>query len=75
MNKVGKSKDPLEVIGCAKGYSKEDLIKELPRHSKFTPNLIKQVKNLPEVMLRNSGTPVAKKIVRMMRYISVESYR
>jgi len=75
MNKAGKSKDPLEVLGCAKGYSKEYLIQELPRHSKFTPILIKQVKNLPEVMLRNSGTPLAKKIVRMMREISGEAYR
>lgn len=75
MNKAGNSRDPLEVVGCAKGYSKEVLIQNLPRHSKFTPNLIKQVKNLPEVMLRNSGTPTAKKIVRMMRDISGEAYR
>lgn len=75
MNQKRNSKDPLEVVGCAKGYSKEELIENLPRHSKFTPNLIKQVNNLPEVMLRNSGTPIAKKIVRMMRDISGEAYR
>ena len=75
MNKARNSKDPLEVVGCAKGYSKEELLKNLPRHSKFTPNLIKHVKNLPEVMLRNSGSPMAKKIVRMMREISGEAYR
>lgn len=75
MNKSRNSKDPLEVVGCAKGYSKEALIHDLPRHSKFTPNLLKQVKELPEVMLRNSGSPLAKKIVRMMRDISGEAYR
>jgi hypothetical protein len=75
MNKVNNRKDPLEVVGCARGYSKEELINNLSRHAKFTPNLIKQVQNLPEVMLKNSGTPTAKKIVRMMRDISGEAYR
>jgi len=75
VKKKGKPKDPLEVIGCSRGYSKEELINNLSRHANFTPNLIKQVKDLPEVMLRNSGTPTAKKIVRMMRDISGEAYR
>ena len=75
MNKKNNSKDPLEVVGCARGYSKEELINNLSRHANFTPHLIKQIRELPEVMLRNSGTPTAKKIVRMMRDISGEAYR
>jgi len=75
MNNLKSCKDPLEVVGCARGYSKEELINNLSRHAKFTPNLIKQVRDIPEVMLRNSGTPTAKRIVRMMRDISGEAYR
>jgi hypothetical protein len=67
--------DPLEVIGRAKGYSRNELIMNLPRHIKFTPNLIHEIENLPEVFLRNSGSPMAKKLIRMMREISLETYR
>ncbi len=75
MNKINNRKDPLEVVGCARGYSKEELINNLSRHANYTPNLIKQVRSLPEVMLRNSGNTTAKKIVRMMRDISGEAYK
>lgn len=68
-------KDPLEVIGRAKGYSHEELIKNLPLHEDFYPDLLKQVKRIPEVVFRNSGTLYAKKINRMMREISAEAYR
>ena len=68
-------KDPLEVVGCAKGYSHEELIKNLPRHCKSTPVLIRQIGKIPEVVLRNSGTLVAKKINKMMREVNTEAYR
>lgn len=75
MRKLIKEKDPLEVVGCAKGHSHEELIHNLPRHCKFTPDLIQQIKKIPEVVLRNSGTTLAKKINRMMREVSTEAYR
>jgi hypothetical protein len=68
-------KDPMEVIGRAKGYSHEELLKDLPRHSNFNSNLISQIKRIPEVVFRNSGTAYAKKINRMMREIGMETYR
>jgi hypothetical protein len=67
--------DPLEVVGCAKGYSHEELIKNLPRHYKSTSVLIKQLKKIPEVVLRNSGTLLAKKVNKMMREVNTEAYR
>jgi len=70
-----KKRDPLVVMGCAKGYTKEELLSNLPRHNKFSPLLIKQIKLIPEVIFRNSGTPIAKKINRMMREVSTEAYR
>ncbi len=75
MKKSGNCQDPLKVIGRAKGYSRNELIMNLPRHAKFTPNLIEQIEKLPEVHLRNSGSPMAKKLIRMMREISTETYR
>jgi len=70
-----KKKDPLEVVGCAKGYSHEDLMNNLHRHSKYSPEIERQILRIPEVILRNSGTEMAKKINRMMREISTEAYR
>jgi hypothetical protein len=70
-----EDKDPLEVVGCAKGHSHKELIQNLPRHCNFYPALIQQINKIPEVVLRNSGTPIAKKINRMMREISKETYR
>lgn len=75
MKKSASCQDPLKVIGRAKGYSRDELIMNLPRHAKFTPNLIEQIKKLPEVYLRNSGSPMAKKLIRMMREVSLETYR
>ena len=75
MNKEENCQDPLKVVGCAKGYSRRELINCLPRHAKFTPNLLQQIKKLPEVLLRNSGSSMAKKFIRMMREISKEAYR
>jgi hypothetical protein len=67
--------DPLEVVGCAKGYTHEELINNLPRHFNCSKTLIQQVKNIPEVVLRNSGTLFARKVNRMMREVYTESYR
>ena len=68
-------KDPLEVIGRARGYSHEELILNLPRHKNFYPDLLRQVKRTPEVIFRNSGSLFAKRINQMMRDISTEAYR
>ena len=62
MKKISNSRDPLEVIGRAKGYSREELVLNLPRHSNYSPALMQRIKKLPEVILRNSGTPLAKKL-------------
>ena len=75
MNKKKHCHDPLEVVGCAKGYSRRELISKLPRHSKFSPYVIQQIEKLPEVLLRNSGSPMAKKFIRMMREVNTEVYR
>ena len=68
-------KDPMEVIGRAKGFSHEEIIQNLSRHNNFNPYLISQIKKIPEVIFRNSGSPFAKKINRMMREIGTEAYR
>jgi len=68
-------KDPLEVLGCAKGHSREELVKNLKRHARFTSKLIQQINEIPDVVLRNLGTPQARKINRMMREVFSEAYR
>ena len=68
-------KDPMEVIGCAKGYTRKEIMDSLPRHANFYPNLLKQVNKVPDVVFRNSGSLFAKKINRMMREITTEAYR
>lgn len=73
--KEKKFKDPLEVMGCAKGYSREELVKNLKRHARFTSKLIRQINEIPDVVLRNLGTPPARKINRMMREVFTEAYR
>lgn len=75
MKKEINEKDPLQVVGCAKGHSHEELIHNLPRHYNYTPNLIQQIKRIPEVILRNSGTLIAKRVNRMMREVTTEAYR
>jgi len=75
MRKEINEKDPLQVVGCAKGHSHEEIIHNLPRHYNYTPNLIQQIKRIPEVILRNSGTLIAKKVNRMMREVTTEAYR
>ena len=68
-------KDPMEVIGRAKGFSHEEIIQNLSRHNNFSPYFISQIKKIPEVVFRNSGSSFAKKINRMMREIGTEAYR
>ncbi len=75
MNKKNHCRDPLKVIGRAKGFSRRELISKLPRHRKFSSNFIQQIEKLPEVLLRNSGSPLAKKFIRMMREVNTELYR
>jgi len=67
--------DPLQVNGRSRGYSKKELLEYLPRHSSFTPSLIREVNKLPDVVLRNMGTPVARRIIKMVKEISLETYR
>ncbi|MHA2180829.1 MAG: DUF4130 domain-containing protein [Promethearchaeota archaeon] len=75
MTQKDNKQDPLEVVGCAKGYSHAELIENLPRHRKSNPTLIRQIRKIPEVILRNSGTIMAKKINKMMREVNGEAYR
>ncbi len=75
MRKIRNDQDPLEVVGCAKGYSHEELIANLPRHCRSSPVLIQQINKIPEVVLRNSGTLLAKKVKKMMREVYTEAYR
>ena len=65
------NQDPLKVLGRSRGYSKKELLNFLPHHNKFTPNLIKKVEELSEVVLRNLGTPLARKVVKMVKEISL----
>jgi hypothetical protein len=69
------SKDPLQVVGRSKGYSKKELIEYLPRHRNFTPSLFREINKLPDVVLRNMGTPIVRRIIKMVKEISLEAYR
>lgn len=72
---MSERKDPLEVIGRARGYSREELIKNLKRHALFTQSIISQIKKTPNFVLRNLGTQEARKLNRMMREVFNEAYR
>ncbi|MHA1148627.1 MAG: DUF4130 domain-containing protein [Promethearchaeota archaeon] len=69
------NRDPLQVLGRARGYSKKEILQYIHRHCQFTPNLIKEIDKLPDVVLRNMGTPLARKIIKMVKEISLETYR
>ena len=69
------SQDPLTVLGRAKGYSKQEIIQTLPRHSQFNPQILQKIKEAPDVVFRNLGKLFARKIIKMMREISREAYR
>ncbi len=68
-------KDPLQVIGRSRGYSKKELNQYLRRHNKFSPNIIRELKKVSDVVLRNMGTPFARKVNKMAKEISLEAYR
>ena len=46
MRKMEIKKDPLEVIGCSKGYTHEELKKNLHRHSKYSPEIKRRVRGV-----------------------------
>jgi hypothetical protein len=69
------NQDPLEIVGCAKGYSKDEIFLNLKRHSNFSQMILHQANKLPEAILRNQGTTEAKKINKMMKEIFMEAYR
>lgn len=75
MNKRNSCKDPLEILGCAKGYSRDELIKNIIRHKEFTPHLIEKINSLSNVVLRNQGTTMAKKLTKMAKEVLREAYR
>ncbi|MFX1237898.1 MAG: DUF4130 domain-containing protein [Promethearchaeota archaeon] len=75
MKKIKECSDPLKVVGRARGYSKKEIIRYIPRHANFSPYLLKQLKDISDVELRNLGTLEAKKFVKMMREVSKEAYR
>ena len=68
-------KDPLQVIGRSRGYSKKELNQYLRRHNKFSPNIIRELKKVSDEVLRNMGTPFARKVNKMAKEISLEAYR
>lgn len=67
--------DVLPISGRSKGFSQEEVIEHLPRHEDCTPHLIEQIKKIPDVKLRNFGTKMAKKAVKMIREVFREVYR
>ena len=57
------------------GFSKEEMLTNLPRHSQCNPNLLFKVKNTSESILKNNGSEFARKINRMLHEISRELER
>ncbi len=54
------------------GYSKTDILKLIPRHKDFSGQLKKQIENIPEIILKTSGSPIARKINGMIRELFKE---
>ncbi|MBN1801994.1 MAG: DUF4130 domain-containing protein [Candidatus Lokiarchaeota archaeon] len=75
MTSNNKNRDPLEILGRARGFSKNEIENYLPRHANFSPYLLWQLGRLSEAELRYSGSILAKKVIKMMREISKEAYR
>jgi len=57
------------------GFSKDEILTNLPRHSKCSPNLLSKVENTSESILRNNGSLFARKINRMLSEIFCELER
>ena len=73
--KKTKDQDPLKIQGRFKGYSREELKRNLCRHNKFNPSMLRKLNEIPDVILRNSGNILAKKFNQMMKEVSLEAYR
>ena len=57
------------------GFTKDEILINLPRHSKCNPNLLFEVENTSESILRNYGSQFARKINRMLSEIFCELER
>ncbi len=57
------------------GFSKEEMLTNLPRHSQCNPNLLLKVQNTSESILKNNGSQFARKINRMLHEIFRELER
>ena len=57
------------------GFSKEEMLTNLPRHSQCSPNLLLKVQNTSESILKNNGSQFARKINRMLHEIFRELER
>lgn len=67
--------DTLTISGRSKGYSQRELLEHLPRHKNCTSHLTEQIKKIPDTILRNLGTSMAKKAIKMVREVFREVYR
>jgi len=57
------------------GFSKEEMLINLPRHSNCNPNLLLKVDKTSESILKNNGSQFARKINRMLHEIFRELER
>ncbi len=57
------------------GFSKEEMLTNLPRHSQCSQNLLLKVQNTSESILKNCGSQFARKINRMLREVFRELER
>ncbi|QEE17309.1 DUF4130 domain-containing protein [Promethearchaeum syntrophicum] len=71
MNELSKKKKNARLFG----FSKEEMLENLIRHSNCNRNLLKKVQNTSESLLRNKGSPFARKIYRMLHEIFRELER
>ncbi len=57
------------------GFSKDEMLINLPRHSQYSRNLLLKVQNTSESILKNNGSQFARKINRMLHEIFRELER
>ena len=57
------------------GFSKDEMLENLPRHSKCNPNFLNKVQNTSESLLRNKGSQFARRVNRMLGEIFRELER
>ena len=75
VKQAASKNDRLVVGGCSKGYTKRELLEELPRHTEYNLKLQAQIRRTPEAYFLNSGNQFARKILKMVREIFLDSYR